>query len=167
MPTEFGLRPGAKAPDEPPTSYRLRASPRLYSWRSTSTSGPGDAPATSLGFALQLCVLRYPGRLLTPGEFVPPAVVDFIGRQLDLDGGRTCRLRGAVRDQARASLPTCAGCTDSNPSRGRAARELGDRLREEAQRARSNDVADRIKELLPRLEAELDHLRNTVKELFR
>ena len=31
-----------------------------------------------LGFALQLCVLRYPGRLLTPGEFVPPAVVDFI-----------------------------------------------------------------------------------------
>ena len=27
----FGLRPGAKAPDEPPTPYRLRASPRLYS----------------------------------------------------------------------------------------------------------------------------------------
>ena len=26
----FGLRPGAKAPDEPPTPYRLRASPRLY-----------------------------------------------------------------------------------------------------------------------------------------
>jgi hypothetical protein len=39
-----------------------------------------------LGFALQLCVLRYPGRLLAPGEFIPPAVVDFIGRQLDLDG---------------------------------------------------------------------------------
>ena len=31
----------------------------------------------------------------------------------------------------------------------------------------AQDVADRIKELLPRLEAELDHLRNTVKELFR
>ncbi len=29
---------------------------------------------------------RYPGRLLAPGEFVPPAVVDFIGRQFDLDG---------------------------------------------------------------------------------
>ena len=28
----------------------------------------------------------YPGRLLAPGEFVPPAVVDFIGRQLHLDG---------------------------------------------------------------------------------
>ena len=89
------------------------AAPRCNPGRLPSTSGPGDAPATSLGFALQLCVLRYPGRLLTPGAFVPPAVVDFIGRQLDLDGGRTCRLRGAVRDQARASLPTCAGCTDS------------------------------------------------------
>ena len=32
---------------------------------------------------MQLCVLRYPGRLLVPGEFVPPAGVDFIGRQLD------------------------------------------------------------------------------------
>ena len=38
------------------------------------------------GVALQLCVLRYPGRLLAPGEFVSPAVVDFIGRQLHLDG---------------------------------------------------------------------------------
>ena len=27
----LGLRPGAKAPDEPPTPYWLRASPRLYS----------------------------------------------------------------------------------------------------------------------------------------
>ena len=36
-----------------------------------------DTPASA--------VLRYPGHLLAPGEFVPPAVVDFIGRQLDLD----------------------------------------------------------------------------------
>ena len=43
-------------------------------------------PANKLGFALQLCALRYPGRLLAPGEFVPPTVVDFIGRQLQLDG---------------------------------------------------------------------------------
>ena len=26
----LGLRPGAKAPDQPPMPYRLRASPRLY-----------------------------------------------------------------------------------------------------------------------------------------
>ena len=52
-----------------------------------------------LGFALQLCVLRYPGRLLTPGEFVPPAVVDFIGRQLDLDGDELADY--AVRSETR------------------------------------------------------------------
>ena len=44
------------------------------------TSGPGGAPRNKLGFALQLCVLRHPGHLLVPGEFVPPAVVEFIGR---------------------------------------------------------------------------------------
>ena len=37
-----------------------------------------------LGFALQLCVLRYPGRVLQPGELVPSAVVAFIGAQLDI-----------------------------------------------------------------------------------
>ena len=31
--------------------------------------------------------------------------------------GRARRLRGAVRDPARASLPNCAACTDSGPSR--------------------------------------------------
>ena len=73
-------------------------------------------PRNKLGFALQLCVLRHPGRLLTPGEFVPPAVVDFIGRQLDLDGDELADY--AVRG---------------------AARELGDRLCEEAEQARSNE----------------------------
>ena len=35
-----------------------------------------------LGFALQLCALRYPGRVLQPGELIPSAVVAFIGAQL-------------------------------------------------------------------------------------
>ena len=48
--------------------------------------GARRRPRNKLGFALQLCALRYPGRLLAPGEFVAPAVVDFIGRQLDLAG---------------------------------------------------------------------------------
>ena len=48
--------------------------------------GARRRPRNKLGFALQLCVLRYPGRLLAQGECVPPAVVDFIGHQLDLDG---------------------------------------------------------------------------------
>ena len=31
-------------------------------------------PRNKLGFALQLCVLRYPGRLQVSGEFVPPTL---------------------------------------------------------------------------------------------
>ena len=37
-----------------------------------------------LGFALQLCALRYPGRVLRPGELIPTRVVEFIGSQLDI-----------------------------------------------------------------------------------
>ena len=44
-----------------------------------------------LGFALQLCAFRYPGRMLTVGEAIPLAVLGFIAAQLgmgaeDLDG---------------------------------------------------------------------------------
>ena len=41
--------------------------------------------ANRLGFALQLCVLRHPGRLLRHGEIIPERVVAFIGRQLGLE----------------------------------------------------------------------------------
>ncbi|MFP1498073.1 DUF4158 domain-containing protein [Escherichia coli] len=34
------------------------------------------------GFALQLCVLRYPGRVLAPGELIPAEVIEFIGAKL-------------------------------------------------------------------------------------
>ena len=47
---------------------------------------------------------RYPGRLLAPGEFVPPAVVDFIGRQFDLYGaeaGRADRRTSGASTRAR------------------------------------------------------------------
>ena len=37
-----------------------------------------------LGFALQLCALRYPGRVLRPGELIPTQVVAFLGSQLDI-----------------------------------------------------------------------------------
>ena len=65
--------------------------------------GARRRPHNKLGFALQLCVLRHPGRLLAPGEFVPPAVVDFIGRQLDVGRGRPRRLRGPIRNPAQPS----------------------------------------------------------------
>jgi TnpA family transposase len=37
-----------------------------------------------LGFALQLCALRYPGRLLRPGERIPPAALQHLANQLDV-----------------------------------------------------------------------------------
>ena len=44
-----------------------------------------------LGFALQLCAFRYPGRLLRAGEVIPSAVLEFVGAQIgvqphDLEG---------------------------------------------------------------------------------
>ena len=86
-------------------------------------------PRNKLGFALQLCVLRYPGRLLAPGEFVPPAVVDFIGRQLDLDGYELAdyAVRSETRHEHLAELRRLYGF---RPFSGRAARELNDWRRE-------------------------------------
>src|SRR5699024_1776550 len=35
-------------------------------------------------FALALCVLRYPGRLLAPSELIPAEVIEFMGAQFGL-----------------------------------------------------------------------------------
>ena len=40
-----------------------------------------------LGFALQLCALRYPGRLLQPGERIPAPVAAFIAEQIGVQSG--------------------------------------------------------------------------------
>jgi len=37
-----------------------------------------------LGFALQLCAFRYPGRLIQPGELIPHVMLSFIGAQLGI-----------------------------------------------------------------------------------
>lgn len=39
-----------------------------------------------IGFALQLCALRYPGRLITSDEVIPEKVLRFIAAQLGLIG---------------------------------------------------------------------------------
>ncbi len=39
-----------------------------------------------IGFALQLCALRYPGRLLSSDEVIPEKVLRFIAAQLGLIG---------------------------------------------------------------------------------
>ena len=100
--------------------------------------GARRRPHNKLGFAVQLCVLRHPGRLLAPGEFVPPAVVDFIGRQLDVDGDDLAdyAVRSATRHDHLAELRRLYGFRSFS---GGAARELVERLREEAEQAQSNE----------------------------
>ncbi|EAR1670658.1 DUF4158 domain-containing protein [Salmonella enterica] len=39
-------------------------------------------PENRIGFALQLCALRYPGRALAPGEMIPREILSFVGAQL-------------------------------------------------------------------------------------
>ncbi|KAA0675758.1 Tn3 family transposase [Roseomonas genomospecies 6] len=59
------------------------------------TLGPDDLaviarrrrPHNRLGFALQLCALRFPGRLIRPGELIPLMIVTFVAEQLDIDPG--------------------------------------------------------------------------------
>jgi TnpA family transposase len=38
-----------------------------------------------LGFAVQLCVMRHPGRALAPGERPPPGVLAYVAEQLNVD----------------------------------------------------------------------------------
>ena len=42
-------------------------------------------PHNRFGFALQLCALRHPGRVIRPGEAVPERIVAHLCEQLDLD----------------------------------------------------------------------------------
>ena len=51
-----------------------------------------------LGFALQLCVLRYPGRVLQPGELIPSTVVAFIAVQLGIKVESLLALCSAATD---------------------------------------------------------------------
>ena len=62
-------------------------------------------PHNRFGFALQLCALRYPGRLLAPGEVIPLAVTRFLAAQL---GMRPDDLAGyATREETRGSSSYC------------------------------------------------------------
>ncbi len=52
-----------------------------------------------IGFALQLCALRFPGRSLAPGEVIPNELLDFIGAQLGTSSDALANY--AVRRQTR------------------------------------------------------------------
>lgn len=47
--------------------------------------GTARTPATRLGYALQLCCLRYPGRHLRAGELLPAIMLDHIAEQIGVE----------------------------------------------------------------------------------
>ena len=97
-----------------------------------------------LGFALQLCALRYPGRVLRPGELIPTQVVEFIGSQLDIPV--EALLPYAARRQTRQQhIEAQRSIYGYRNFAGRAARRLKVWLDGQAEGARSNeDLARRL-----------------------
>ncbi len=91
-----------------------------------------------LGFALQLCAFRYPGRLLLAGEVIPLNVIRFIAAQL---GMRAEDLVGyAVREETRREhLADIRLIYGYRMFSGRCARDLKAWLENEAEATRSNE----------------------------
>ena len=108
--------------------------------------GQRRRPRNRLGFALQLCALRYPGRALLPGEVIPVEIADFLAAQLglkdaDLDAYAA---REDTRHEHMASLRQLYGYRTFS---GRGARDLKLWLHGQAEHAVSNeDIARRFVE---------------------
>ena len=103
-------------------------------------------PHNRFGFALQLCALRYPGRLLAPGEVIPLTVTRFLAAQL---GMRPDDLAGyAAREETRHEhLAALREIYGYKMFAGRGARDLKAWLEEAAETSRSNeDLARRFVE---------------------
>lgn len=95
-------------------------------------------PRNRFGFALQLCALRYPGRLLSPGELIPQELSRFLAAQLGLqiDDLAEYAAREETRHDHLAALRAIYGYKSFA---GRGAQELRDWLVAQAEDARSND----------------------------
>lgn len=95
-------------------------------------------PRNRLGFALQLCALRYPGRLIQPGEVIPAPMLAFIGAQLGITSDALLEYgaRETTRYQHSAALQRLYGY---RPFEGRARRNMVDWLAVAAEDVRSND----------------------------
>lgn len=95
-------------------------------------------PENRIGFALQLCALRYPGRLLSSGEVIPEKMLRFVAAQLGLTGDDV--LPYAARRQTRQQhLHALRRIYGFKMFSGRGARDLKAWLEREAEAARSNE----------------------------
>ena len=95
-------------------------------------------PENKIGFALQLCALRYPGRLLSSDEVIPEKVLRFIAAQLGLTGDDV--LPYAARRQTRQQhLHAIRQIYGFRMFSGQGARALKAWLEQEAETAKSND----------------------------
>jgi len=69
-------------------------------------------PETRLAFALQLCVLRYPGRILRRGEIMPMHLLAFIAEQVGVPRTRSAALP-AGRKPDTSTSPHCESASAS------------------------------------------------------
>ena len=99
-----------------------------------------------LGFALQLCAFRYPGRLLSPGEVIPINVAKFIAAQLGERADDLCSY--AETDVTRRRhLVDLRAIYGYKMFTGRGSRDLKAWLERAAEATRSNeDLARRLVE---------------------
>lgn len=82
--------------------------------------GGARTPATRLGYALQLCCLRYPGRHLLKGELLPAAMLDHVAEQVGVDAQAIADFarRTPTRYDQLAAIKIRFGFTDmGRPSR--------------------------------------------------
>lgn len=95
-------------------------------------------PHNRLEFALQLCVFRYPGRILSAEDVIPAAVIKFIAAQL---GMHAADLEGyAIREETRRDhLIELRALYGYKMFTGRGARDLKVWLATEAEAALSNE----------------------------
>lgn len=95
-------------------------------------------PHNRFGFALQLCALRYPGRLLAPGEVIPLEITRFLAAQLGLRPEDLAEYasREETRHEHLAILRELYGY---KMFAGRGSRDLKVWLEKKAETARSNE----------------------------
>lgn len=95
-------------------------------------------PENRLGFALQVCALRYPGRLLQPGEEIPNDLLSFVGAQIGLTANDLLKYgnRKQTRYAHASSILELYGFSKFDLGENK---QLQDWIQEAAEHAKSNE----------------------------